>query len=727
MRVLKHMKRSLAAVMSFLMVLSVLSGTPFAVSAAEDGSAYDALELYDGGKLSGEVYGALDGGSEGVAISRDRLLAPVKDREGLEDEDLAGASIALTEASEHAAITDEGIFYRTDKVGTETFYYTVTVDGTSYGPVPVRVYTYGVADSVFVLDYSLPVELYAGDHGLTSNDILALDANGGTTVRLAAANGKQGAYGDFSMTKESLVYTMKAFMNGTDTIEVRVDVLAPGATQVTDATTGVTLTQTVTIAPANVMYYEDDFDGITYVNTGSDATGNIWAVFEGAQVGTEQSPDQDLNYGSDPNYTNNKTDIYSDLELKYLEHIQDPAILTQVGDDIFKTINRDLFEEGYYTDDDIFHALYGDASNDTVHAMAIHTKTAAELMSFTFCGTGFEIVGRTPMYAYAVLTIKIEDLDRGTVKAIPVITECLNGDLTQVPFVARKDLEMGNYKVTVIGSNYNEADRMVYVDGIRIYQPLTVEESAPLYKPDESAATFHEIKTEIAKGTVVYGQIRGDMSGSFEAASRWSFGKTMIESADDFGNFILTESEDGLAGLEQYMEFGPNNEIYLSNPAFDPNIPNAYLTYIAFYVVIDPDYEGERSIQIGAHLKGTGNNYGLDDQSVDMVFGVNASEIVNNTNVHTVASGTEQYFSIDSELIFLHPNGTDKALVIVGTRDDNMNVMALTNIKLNGYELADGTIAELLAIQDMYDAGASILMGATVDVARALANTNKED
>lgn len=733
MSILKTTKRLLAAVLSLVMVMGVLSGIPLTV-AAEAQYDFDALEIYNGGKLSGDAYGALDASeTDGVWISRAQLFNPLKAKAELKGLDYAKATVALTDTTGSAAdyghvqLTDEGILFRTDRVGAETFYYTVTVGGICYGPIPAHVYTYGVADSVFVLDYSLPVELYAGEHGLASNDVLYLSANPNAVCNLVVSDGKKGAYGDFAVAEESLVYTVKEFMNGVDTMEIRVEILAPGATEVTDATTGVILTQTVTVAPANVTYYEDDFDGITYVNTGSDATGNIWAVYEGTQVGAEQSADQGMNYGSDPNYAANKTDIYSDLELKYLEHIPDKSILDQVGDDIFRTMYGKSFEDGSYTDEDILHVLYGDASNDTIHAMSIHTKTAAELMSFTFRGTGFEIVGRTTADAYAVLTIKIENLDNGTVKAVPVITESVGGDLTQVPFVARKNLAMGNYKITVYGSNYNETYRMVYVDGVRVYQPLTVEESAPLYKADEVDATFNEIKTEIRNGNIVYGQIDGDMSDSVGLASQWNFGTTMIENRDDSQNLTLVPTPDGEDGLDLYMSFGPNNEIYMSNPVRDDTIEGNYLTYIAFYVELDESYEGERSIQVGAHLKGTGANFGLDDQSVEMVYGVNSSDIVNKTHTHTVASGTEQYFSIDCDLTFLNPNGPKRALVIIGTRDDNMNVLALTNIKLNGYRLADGIAAELLAVQDVYDAGASILMGATVDIARALANIGKED
>lgn len=731
MSILKTAKRLLAVVLSLVMAVGVLSGLPIAV-VAEARYDFDAVEIYNGGKMSGDAYGVLDE-TDGVSITREQLFHPLQNQDQLADLDYSEATVALTDALgsavayDHVQLTDGGVFFRTDRVGAETFYYTVTVDGTCYGPIPAHVYTYGVADNVFVLDYSLPVELYAGEHGLASNDVLYLSSNPNAVCNLVASDGKKGTYGDFAVAEESLVYTMKEFMNGVDTIEIRVDILAPGATEVTDATTGVTLTQTVTVAPANVMYYEDDFDGITYVNTGSDATGNIWAVFEGSLVGAEQSPDQDLNYGFDPNYSTNKTDIYGDLYLKYLEHIRDSDVLTRVGDDIFKTMYGRLFEDGFYTDEDILHALYGDASNDTIHAMSIHTETAAELMSFTFRGTGFEIVGRTTPDAYAVLTVKIENLDNGTVKAIPVITECVGGDLTQVPFAARKDLEMGNYRITVYGSNHNQTYRMVYVDGVRVYQPLTAEESAPLYKADEIQATFHEIKTEIKHGSIVYGQIIGGMDDSVNTAAQWNFGTTMIENRDESGNFTLFETPDGEnGGLEQYMSFGPNNEIYMSNPSVSPAVAGNCLTYIAFYVMLDKDYEGERSIQIGAHLKSTGNNAGMDDQSVELIYGINSPDIVNKTYTHTVASGTEQYFSIDCELIFKDPNGPDRALVIIGTRDDNMNVLALTNIKLNGYVFADGAASsELMAVQDVYDAGASMLMGATVEIARAMAG--KED
>ena len=172
------------------------------------------------------------------------------------------------------------------------------------------------------------------------------------------------------------------------------------------------------------------------------------------------------------------------------------------------------------------------------------------------------------------------------------------------------------------------------------------------------------------------------------------------------------------------MQSGPNNEIYLSNPIIDLNVPNACLTYTAFYVVMDPDYEGERSIQIGAHLKGTGNNYGMDDQSVDLVYGSSSAHIVENTYVHSVASGTEQYFTVDIPWAPINNNGVEQTLVVIATGDPENDIMALTNLKLNGYKISGSPKAEMEAVQDAYDVNACVLMSRMVAIASAWAERN---
>ena len=347
--------------------------------------------------------------------------------------------------------------------------------------------------------------------------------------------------------------------------------------------------------------------------------------------------------------------------------------------------------------------------------MAINNADAAVLMSFDFTGTGFEIVGRTTMYAYAVVTVVITDLDTGAMMAIPVITECVSGDLYQVPFVARKGLAYGHYNVTLISSNVNGLDRMVYVDGVRVYQPLDEDLAATIYKANESVAEFYEIKEQILAGKVVYGSVSGvqDADG---ALVTWGFGNTMIENfrpEDGFGNFTLVNTES----YDDYMQYGPNNEIYLSNAN------GARFSYIAFYVVLDEDYEGERSIQVGAHVKTMLDAFTGEPLTVSMRYGNNADDFSSFDNTILVSSGTEQYYTVDIAWNPVNNNGIEQTLVIIGIDNaDSFEVLSLTNIKLNGYKIADNTADEMTAVQDMYDINASILMSRIVAIGEAIVN-----
>ena len=733
----------------------------------------EGIHAYDYGTLDTELAdGTLVGSSAGVTIDRTKFIETMQNGlengnvavldlgsneitiPGLEDGTLrlVSASGSTVEAllNPNASIDADGnIVYRSSKIGADTFYVAVVVNGKAYDPIRVDIYTYGVADSVFVLDYNLPVELNNGEHSFTNNDILDLGATNpyATTASVLSIGNASDDYGAFSVNGQSVQYVMSKFMNGVDTVEITVRVQENGATEFNQYT-GVEMVQKITVVPANVMYYEDDFtgaDAITYINTVTDDIGNIWAVYETETKGTQQSPDQSLNYGSDPNYTENKTDIYNILSLNRVEMNGLTEVTPEYLESIGIAINLSAYGcEGYLDYDFVEHpgvyALRGDASNDTVHAMSVLNAGNAPIMSFNFYGTGFEIVGRTTIFAYSVLTVVVKNLDNGTVKAIPVITECFNGDLTQVPMVVLKDLEQANYSVTVYTSNVNEVDRMVYVDGVRIYQPVSDETAALYYKADESVAEFHEIKTEILKGNIVYGQVlKGESVEDMDNAALWHFGSTVIENYDadfetDSGNFVLKE----IADKDLYLSYGPNNEIYLCNSSIAQDANEAIFSYIAFYVEIDENYEGERSIQVGAHLKSTIDNFGMENTtSVDLIFGGKSEDFVppvssdftEKKNFYSVASGTEQYFNVDTCLTFMNPNGPNKALVIIGTKDLNMNVLTLTNIKLNGYKLSsdnDSASAEIMAVRDVFDIGASPLMNETYRLSKALVNASNE-
>ena len=356
-----------------------------------------------------------------------------------------------TAVNENAKVTSDGITYTGTKTGSDTYYYKVG----NYGPVAVTVYSYDVADNIYVLDYSLPVELNGEGFGLMVNDTLTLGENKYSTTATTLGIVDKSAttnYGSFAYGTDnnptSLKYTMNRFMNGEDSVKIKVQVLEDGADAVTTKT-GVVMEETVKVVPANVVYYEDDFPGITYINTDN----NGWAHYKTADSeGNEQSADQDSPYGSDPNYQKDKGTEYT--------LVLDTSDLNAYQQEVINYLNQQLGLSG------------GDSSNGSLSALVV--KETADVMSFEFRGTGFEIVSRTTQEQYAVVSVKVErknaDGTYTVVKQFPVITESKGGDLYQVPIISVTGMDAAEYKVTLKAAGSTETKtRILYIDGVRIY------------------------------------------------------------------------------------------------------------------------------------------------------------------------------------------------------------------------------------------------------------------
>lgn len=555
-----------------------------------------------------------------------------------------------TAVNENAEVTANGITYTGTKTGSDTYYYKVG----NYGPVAVTIYSYDVADNIYVLDYSLPVELNGADFGLMVNDTLSLAENKYPTTAstLGITDGSATKnYGTFAYGTEtnatSLKYTMNSFMNGEDSVKIKVQVLEDGASAVTTKT-GVVMEETVKVVPANVVYYEDDFPGITYINEGE----NGWAHYKtNDSEGNEQSADQDSPYGSDPNYSKDKETTYTKLVL-------DTSDLNAYQQNVIDYLNQQLGLIG------------GDSSNGSLSVLEV--KETKDVMSFEFRGTGFEIVSRTTQEQYAVVSVKVErkndENNYTVVKQFPVITESKGGDLYQVPIISVTGMDAAEYKVTLTaaGSTKNKT-RVLYIDGVRIYEPLEGLNYADYYNPDEAHASFYEVKSLIGEGKAIYADISttGD-------ATQLVTGTTYIE--DIGGVQLLTETED----VEQYLKLGPNNELYMAGGETN--------TFLAFYLYPIADVaDNARTIEVGAHRKA---DYVMGPASVDLVYGSTADTFLNGTHKYQVDSGTEQYYEIDpANLDYDQTN--NRYLLMVGTNDSDFDysALALTNLKISGYEI----------------------------------------
>ena len=554
-----------------------------------------------------------------------------------------------TAVNENAKITANGITYTGTKTGSDTCYYKVG----NYGPVAVTIYSYNVADNIYVLDYSLPVELNGADFGLMVNDTLSLAENKypttastlGITDGSATTNYGTFAYGT-AEDSSSLKYTMNKFMNGEDSVKIMVQVLEDGASGVTTKT-GVVMEETVKVVPANVVYYEDDFPGITYIRTDK----NGWAHYKtNDSEGNEQSADQDSSYGSDPNYQEDKGTEYT--------LVLDTSDLNAYQQEVINYLNQQLGLSG------------GDSSNGSLSALVV--KETADVMSFEFRGTGFEIVSRTTQNQYAVVSVKVErkngDGTYTVVKQFPVITESKGGDLYQVPIISVTGMDAAEYKVTLKAAGSTETKtRILYIDGVRIYQPLEGLDYADYYNPDEAHASFYEVKSLIGEGKAIY----TDISDTGDE-TRLVTGTTLIEDVE--GSMLLSTTED----VNQYLKLGPNNELYLCGQSSN--------NVLALFLYPDANEDkNARTIQIGAHRKA---DYDMGPASVDLVYGSTADTILNGTHKYQVDSGTEQYYEIDpANLDYDQTN--NRYLLMVGTNDGDVDysALALTNLKISGYEI----------------------------------------
>ncbi|MGM9596404.1 MAG: fibro-slime domain-containing protein [Eubacteriales bacterium] len=523
----------------------------------------------------------------------------------------------------NATLNENGITYTGTKTGADAYYYILEEGEKKSDVICVSVYSYDVADNTYVIDYGLSVELNGEGYGLTLNDTLNLSANPYTTASsIIGIQVAESAYGSFTWASPSLKYTPSKIINDADSVLVNVRVIENGAAELTKFT-GVDMHETVTVAPANVMYYEDDFPGITYQD------GDSWTVEKEAAAGTEQSADQQSNYGSDPNYASDIT----------------PSVIK------------------------------GDASNGTLHMLNV--ATTGEVMSFDFRGTGFEILSRTTKEPYAVINVLVYKKGETVPYTIkPVITESKGGDLYQIPVISITGLEHGEYHVSVVAAASTDTKaRTFYVDGLRIYEPLTANDANKYYNPEEAGAAFTEIKALIGEGQVVYSEISaaGDetkiISGNATGGAA-----TVIENRGDNG-FVLISDNAG-----EYMTFGPNNEIYLQG--------NSSNNVIAFLLTPDASVpEAARTVEIGAHRKS--NSLSGDTGAINLVYGSTAEAIINGTYSYAVSSGTEQYYTIEVNNLVKNADGS--YLVMIGTNgpkiENDLVTLSLTNLKISGYTL----------------------------------------
>ena len=414
---------------------------------------------------------------------------------------------------------------------------TTTNNGNFTGTITV--YTYKATDKVYVFDYGLEsniADATTGDglfqDGTFYND-KAKDTVDDTTAKLdqitseasdiddrqTEITGNQNAINRDGSAEGEVTFKPIAFMDKVEKYTYTANITKVD-TEFNSANpeTGTTVHGTIKTMPANVVYYEDNFN--EKANSSNSAVKIIYSENntskDGTDVKLEQSNDQSEQYGHDNAYAN--------------------------GD------------------------KYSSGSSTKMEKSATAT--------FTFKGTGFDIISRTNTETgtIGVKVYKGEKASGEPIRNIPLITYYDDGDLYQVPVIHETDFDYGTYTVVVEVKSYNPDGIVFYLDGVRIYEPLDdqeyTDEEGTTYDSDnylesEVDAHIYEIRPMII-GNIVDGKTANHAmlmqytpGGNVVLSAG---GNTVVETLNGIVPEGATETTDD---FERYWKWGPNNELYL--------------------------------------------------------------------------------------------------------------------------------------------------------------------
>ena len=535
---------------------------------------------------------------------------------------------------------------------------TTTNNGNFTGTITV--YTYKATDKVYVFDYGLEsniADATTGDglfqDGTFYND-KAKDTVDDTTAKLdqitseasdiddrqTEITGNQNAINRDGSAEGEVTFKPIAFMDKVEKYTYTANITKVD-TEFNSANpeTGTTVHGTIKTMPANVVYYEDNFnkDGkddsaVKIIYSGTTTTDRST---DGTDVKLEQSNDQSEQYGHDNAYAN--------------------------GD------------------------KYSNGSSTKMEKSAKAT--------FTFKGTGFDIISRTNTKTgtIGVKVYKGEKASGEPIRNIPLITYYDDGDLYQVPVIHETDFDYGTYTVVVEVKSYNPDGIVFYLDGVRIYEPLDdqeyTDEEGTTYDSDnylesEVDAHIYEIRPMIIGNTVDGKTANHAMLMQYTPGGNVVLsagGNTVVETLNGIVPEGATETTDD---FERYWKWGPNNELYL-----EPGNAVGFLIPADIYDSTKP----YATFQIGA--KATSNK--AVTLKTILPDGTEAKD-----STITVNSATDMYYKINVTDEMKTKDGKYYQVVIANT-DGGM--VSLTNIKSTcdpidfGVPAADTTAMRMMA------------------------------
>ena len=625
-------------------------------------------------------------------------------------------SAAVTDGSnEILTITNATMTIPSDKViyveaGKDTFYkpanvetgYTVsnTSDGLTYtdkgfnGAEPNKSYTANYTGSnsdgaivngtITVLTYQATDKVYVFDYGLESN-IAETNANGdglfqggkfyneeakgdmATSAKLGTitpakentqttiSSGSNIAIDSVGKADGAVTFKPIAFMDKVENYKYTANI-AKVSTELDDTNpeTGTTVHGTIKTMPANVVYYEDNFNASN--NTDDSSVKIVYTNSKPTNDPTySQSNDQSENYGHDKAYNGD------------LEESGNSATEMNNGDGAYFTFTGDGFD-----------------------IVSRTNENTAGLIAYVYNGKKDAEYFRNP----EVFKAGTKDL----VKSIPVDTFYSNGDLYQVPVISTTLQQRGTYTVYLKALKTYTGQSVIYIDGVRIYNPLA-DKSA--YLETEKNTKVQELRGMLLGSSPSINLVTPDENNGFLIDGGSTAVEQYLPEKPEIGAYLGAET------LADVMKAGPNNELYLpidNGVAFKVSTP-----------VGDADWTLQVGAKSVSADTSTESDAVVADKAFtvyvkpDDVKETKYQEVKN----YTINTSTDMYYDINLKEVIKAQGWTADSydVIVLNTTVDynNYDIISLTNIKC----AADMTLSKPSQLTRMgYNlAGRNVLTG----------------
>lgn len=519
---------------------------------------------------------------------------------------------------------------------------------------------------------TIPEEKYVLDFGIdmniASSDVVGVDANGVTPVSSSTSGSANLAAGSG---------TAKLSLNSNTGTKVNSGYMLIG-----NETDGYKWKK-ITVVPASNILFED-----THINTG-DTSGNVsWGTASGGQASGGQSVSSDTAFGYDDAYDN--TNAYSNGS----------ALTTTVSSGAKKSNKATFTFTGNRFD------LISACDNNT-GILVVSVKQNGNLVKSYIVDTFYNggKLNQTPVVSWSgnhgTYTVEVTaaymsfadalkpqgGIELNSVESKETAKPTAKELLAQVGMeeLANEDIELvwmddssilnggaGAEGAGGIKTQSTETQLVNYIDGFRVYNPLTKEEQAKYYPESEQNAKYINIIDSIKNS--------GEISG------------TPISWVGCVGI-----GSDGEFSYQNYKSSGgPNSEVY---------------------------------------LKGTSGNsmafsFNVNSANAKIMLSVRAASgtpvLKINGNTYTIKHGTEMYYDI-TEAIGL--NAAGKVTVSISNAGDANSILAVNNIKLVDAEtanLSENSLDTVLDLMSMPETPVD-LKAYTLNSARPSQPTDPED